>query len=128
MPTRLTLALCLLLTCLSYPARGQTAVTEERIQRYAQIVLELEPIRQAHLEEARRLLGTVNTSGNLCGERNLPAPVQAVCTRYFERSQRLVEQRGLTVQEFNTITTQAQQDPNLSKRIQEAMLRQRKSF
>ncbi|MEN9214074.1 MAG: DUF4168 domain-containing protein [Gloeomargarita sp. DG_1_6_bins_138] len=128
MPTRLTLLLLLLLTHLSRPAWGQTNPSEERIQRYALIVLELEPIRQAHLEEARRLLGSVNTSGNLCGERNLPASVQAVCNRYFERSQRLVEQRGLTVQEFNAITTQAQQDPNLSKRIQEAMLRQRKGF
>ncbi|MEN9273507.1 MAG: DUF4168 domain-containing protein [Gloeomargarita sp. DG02_4_bins_56] len=128
MPTRLTLLLLLLLTNLSRPAWGQTNLSEDRIQRYALIVLELEPIRQAHLEEARRLLGSVNTSGNLCGERNLPASVQAVCNRYFERSQRLVEQRGLTVQEFNAITTQAQQDPNLSKRIQEAMLRQRKGF
>ncbi len=126
MPTRLTLLL--LLTCLHVPVWAQTPLSEDRIQRYALIVLELEPIRQAHLEEARRLLGTVNTSGNLCGERNLAPPVQTLCNRYQERSQRIVEQRGLTIQEFNTITTQAQQDPNLSKRIQEAMLRQRKGF
>jgi hypothetical protein len=128
MPTRLTLTLLFLLTGLNLPVWAQTIPSDERIQRYALIVLELEPIRQAHLEEARRLLGTVNTSGNLCGERNLPTPVQNVCSRYQERSQRLVEQRGLTIQEFNTITTQAQQDPNLSKRIQDAMLRQRKGF
>ncbi|WAS04788.1 DUF4168 domain-containing protein [Gloeomargaritales cyanobacterium VI4D9] len=126
--TRLTLPLLFCLLCLNRPVWGQTPLSDDRIQRYALIVLELEPIRQAHLEEARRLLGTINTSGNLCGERNLPAPVQTVCNRYFEKSQRLVEQRGLTIQEFNLITTQAQQDPTLSKRIQDAMLRQRKGF
>jgi len=128
MLTRLTLPLLFCLLCLSRPVWGQTPLGDDRIQRYALIVLELEPIRQAHLEEARRLLGTINTNGNLCGERNLPAPVQAICNRYFEKSQRLVEQRGLTIQEFNLITTQAQQDPTLSKRIQDAMLRQRKGF
>ncbi|MCS6782850.1 MAG: DUF4168 domain-containing protein [Gloeomargarita sp. SKYBB_i_bin120] len=124
----LTLTLLLAGLSLSRPVVAQSTWSDERIQRYAQIVLELEPIRQAHLEEARRLLGTINTSGNLCAERNLPAPVRNVCDRFFEKSQRLVEQRGLTVQEFNAITMQAQQDPNLSKRIQDAMLRQRKPF
>ncbi|WP_448380548.1 DUF4168 domain-containing protein [Gloeomargarita sp.] len=128
MPTCLRLLLFSLLTCFSLAVWAQTPFSEDRIQRYALIVLELEPIRQAHLEEARRLLGTINTSGNLCAERNLPVAVQNVCQRYFEKSQRLVEQRGLTIQEFNAITTQAQQDPQLSKRIQEAMLRQRKGF
>ncbi|MEN9207149.1 MAG: DUF4168 domain-containing protein [Gloeomargarita sp. GMQP_bins_25] len=122
------LTLALLLVSLARPVMAQGTWSDDRIQRYAQIVLELEPIRQAHLEEARRLLGRVSTSGNLCGERNLPPAVQNVCDRFFEKSQRLVEQRGLTVQEFNAITLQAQQDPNLSKRIQEAMLRQRRPF
>ncbi|MCS7031095.1 MAG: DUF4168 domain-containing protein [Gloeomargarita sp. SKYG116] len=128
MRRHLTLMFLLVGLGLSRPVVAQSTWSDERIQRYAQIVLELEPIRQAHLEEARRLLGRINTGGNLCAERNLPPPVQNICNRFFEKSQRLVEQRGLTVQEFNAITIQAQQDPNLSKRIQDAMLRQRKPF
>jgi len=125
---RLIVPLVCLWTWIPLPVGAQTTFSDDRIQRYALIVLELEPIRQAHLEEARRILGTINTSGNLCAERHLPPAVQNICNRYFEKSQRLVEQRGMTIQEFNAITLQAQQDPSLSKRIQDAMLRQRKAF
>lgn len=100
--------------------------SDEQIGRYAQVVLQLEPVRKAHLEEAQRLVGKV--PDNLCTKRETRAEVQKVCSRFQDASEQLVTKSGLSVREFNQITRQAQRDPALQKRIQEAMLKLGRSF
>lgn len=99
------------------------SINSSQVTRYAQAVLEMEPVRQSSYREFRRLTGG-NIPPEACRRGGLPNDVEYVCKRFFTRSADIIQSNGLSIAEFNEITQRLQSDAGLRQRIQKEMIRQ----
>jgi hypothetical protein len=100
--------------------------SDEQITKYARAVLEIETRRQQAYQKIQAIMGQ-SPPEIVCNQpetfRNLPREAQKVAVDYCTSSKKVVEKSGLTVAEFNNITTKVQTDPELKRRIQNAIIR-----
>ncbi|NJL82500.1 MAG: DUF4168 domain-containing protein [Chloroflexaceae bacterium] len=108
----------------SYVASAQE-FNQQQLRRYAEAVLMMETYRQQAFEDIKRAIGGMPPN-IVCNRpesyRQLPANARQIANNYCNLSRRIVENSGLTVSQFNAITTRARSDNGLEKRIQNAML------
>ena len=99
--------------------------TAQEVTKYARAVLEIETHRQQAYQDIQQIIGT-QPSDIVCNEPNsftsLPADAKQVARTFCRTSKKIVENSGLTVSQFNTITSSVQSDKSLERRIQDAML------
>ncbi|MFP4133119.1 MAG: DUF4168 domain-containing protein [Halothece sp.] len=110
----------------SIVAKAQNNYDEETINSYASAVLEIEPIRkevqrkiEAELEGEARPEMACNRSESY---QDLPEEARSLIINYCNRSEEIVKEEGLSISEFNQITQQIQNNPELKERVQEQML------
>lgn len=98
---------------------------ENTLRNYAQALLEIEPLRQRALQDIQTVLNSQEVPSIACNRaqsyQDLPAEVQSLIVDYCNRSQNIVQQQGLSVSEFNNITTDVQSNPQLKQEIQAEM-------
>lgn len=98
---------------------------ENTLRNYAQALLEIEPLRQRALQDIQTVLNSQEVPSIACNRaqsyQDLPAEVQSLIVDYCNRSQNIVQQQGLTVSEFNNITTDVQSNPQLKQEVQAEM-------
>ncbi len=107
---------------------NQQAITRQQVSDYAAAVLEIEPIRLRYYNLARQ-----QTDGkmppNLCMDNentSMANKLASICQSYMAEAKSVIIKHDLTQDQFNTITTQAQNDQALSDRIQKELRQQQK--
>ncbi|MCC5643810.1 DUF4168 domain-containing protein [Nostoc sp. CHAB 5824] len=119
---------------LSSKAYGQTPppiVNNTEIDSYAQAVLAMEPARQNAFEEIKKLIGNGEIPKIVCNDSNsingLPRKAQDIAVNYCNRSQKIVQDNGLSIDQFNKITIELQNNNNLKSQVYNTLLRLQKS-
>jgi predicted regulator of amino acid metabolism with ACT domain len=102
------------------------SITNEEINKYAQAVLAIESLRQQAFNDIGKIMGTNVLNEISCNQPQslniLNREARAIAQKYCQSSQKIVKNTGLTSKKFNEITTSAQSNPELQKRIQNAMI------
>jgi hypothetical protein len=114
----------------SSKAYGQTPapiVDNTEINSYAQAVLAMEPARQNAFEEIKKLIGNGEIPKIVCNDSNsingLPRKAQDIAVNYCTRSQKIVEDNGLSIDQFNKITIELQNNNLLKRQVYNTLLR-----
>ncbi|MCC5641124.1 DUF4168 domain-containing protein [Nostoc sp. CHAB 5844] len=112
-------------------ADAQTpAVNNNEIVSYAQAVLAMEPSRQQAFSEIKKLIGGGEIPQIVCNDpksiNSLPRKARDIAVNYCNRSQKIVEENGLTIERFNKITMEIQNDNNLKRQIYNTLIRLQK--
>ncbi|MBG1241346.1 DUF4168 domain-containing protein [Nostoc sp. NZL] len=119
---------------LSSKAYGQTPapiVNNTEIDSYAQAVLAMEPARQNAFEEIKKLIGNGEIPKIVCNDSNslngLPRKAQDIAVNYCTRSQKIVQDNGLSIDQFNKITIELQNNNILKRQVYNTLLRLQKT-
>ncbi len=96
------------------------------VTNYARIVMQMEPIRQAVFRDIETIIGS-KPSAIPCYQSRalnaLPRDARELAVNYCGRYKELIESNPvINITSFNAITRQAQSDPDLKRRIQNAMI------
>ncbi|AVH67629.1 hypothetical protein CDG77_15150 [Nostoc sp. 'Peltigera membranacea cyanobiont' 213] len=102
-----------------------------QINSYAQAVLTMEPARQNAFEEIKKLIGNGEIPKIVCNDSNsitgLPRKAQDIAVNYCNRSQKIVQDNGLSIDQFNKITIELQNNDILKQQVYNTLLRLQKS-
>ncbi|MBD2447164.1 DUF4168 domain-containing protein [Nostoc sp. FACHB-152] len=105
-------------------------VNNNEIVNYARAVLAMEPSRQQAFDEIKKLMGG-EIPQIVCNDpksiNNLPRKPKEIAVNYCNESQKKVEQNGLTIDRFNTITIELQNDNNLKRQVYNTLIRLQKT-
>jgi len=105
-------------------AVAQSAGNAE-ITNYAKAVLAMEPLRQSAYNEIKKLVNQVPNI--ICSQpssfSSLPGNARKIAADYCQESKAIVEANNLTIEQFNRITRNQQQDTQLRERIQAELIR-----
>ncbi|WP_375515712.1 DUF4168 domain-containing protein [uncultured Nostoc sp.] len=119
---------------LSSKAYGQTPtpiVNNTQIDSYAQAVLAMEPARQNAFEEIKKLIGNGEIPQIVCNDYNsingLPRKAKDIAVNYCNHSQKIVQDNGLSIDQFNNITRELQNNNNLKRQVYNSLLRLQKT-
>lgn len=97
------------------------------LTNYAKAVLEAEPVREAALGEIKQSINGGAVPQIVCYKPesldNLPENARTIAKNYCKQYEDIVSKYFSSFEEFNAITKNVQNDPNLKKRIQDEMLR-----
>ena len=96
------------------------------VTNYAKAVLGMEPVRQQAFEEIKKLIGSKDVPQVICNDPTsinaLPGKAKDIAGNYCNHSQKIVEDSGLTVERFNKITVEIQNNNNLKKQLYNTLL------
>ena len=110
----------------SSPAYAQ-AVSDNELTKYARAVLVMEPVRQTAFNEIKKMIRSGDIPPIVCHKPKslnaLPNNARKIAVNYCKRSKEIVESNGLTINRFNAITVNLQNDSNLKRRIHNELLR-----
>ncbi|MBE8997638.1 MULTISPECIES: DUF4168 domain-containing protein [unclassified Nostoc] len=115
-------------------AYGQTAspiANNTQIDSYAQAVLAMEPARQKAFETIKNLIGNGEVPKIVCNDSNsingLPRKAQDIAVNYCNNSQKIVQDNGLSIDQFNKITIELQNNDLLKQQVYNTLLRLQKT-
>ncbi|MEH1865324.1 MAG: DUF4168 domain-containing protein [Nostoc sp.] len=119
---------------ISSKAYGQTAspiANNTQIDSYAQAVLAMEPARQKAFETIKNLIGNGEVPKIVCNDSNsingLPRKAQDIAVNYCNNSQKIVQDNGLSIDQFNKITIELQNNELLKQQVYNTLLRLQKT-
>ncbi|MBH8565815.1 DUF4168 domain-containing protein [Nostoc sp. CENA67] len=119
------------LTLHSKAEAQNSPVNSSEITSYAQAVLAMEPSRQQAFEEIKKLIGGGEIPQIVCNDPNsmnsLPRKARDIAVNYCNRSQKIVEDNGLTISRFNGITVEIQNNNNLKRQVYNTLIRLQKA-
>ena len=99
--------------------------SNEQITNYARVVLDMESTRQTVLSNIEAIIGSKPEEIPCYQPRSLsrlPRNARELAINYCRDYKTLIENRGLTISEFNNLTRRAQSDAGVKRRIQDAMI------
>ncbi|OBQ13544.1 MAG: hypothetical protein AN482_04220 [Anabaena sp. LE011-02] len=101
-------------------------INNTEVTNYAKAVLGMEPVRQQAFEEIKKLIGSKDVPQVICNDPTsinaLPGKAKDIAGNYCNHSQKIVEDSGLTVERFNKITVEIQNNNNLKKQLYNTLL------
>ncbi len=105
--------------------------TQADVNNVAQAILDMESLRQQAYEDIKQIIGSGGNIPNItCNQRSsfrsLPSDAREIAVNYCNSSRAIIESSGLSITQFNQITTAAQSNPELKKQIQDAMIQLRR--
>ncbi len=96
-------------------------ISGQEIVNYAKSVLAMEKPRQEAFGQIKQMIGNSDVPKIVCNDPNsfnaLPGRAKNVAIDYCNRSQKIVEENGLSIDRFNEMTVQVQSDEALKQRI-----------
>nr|WP_236117076.1 DUF4168 domain-containing protein [Hassalia byssoidea] len=102
------------------------AQTPTEIRNYAKAVLAMEPERRRTFEGIKKLIGGGEIPQIVCSNPNslngLPNKARELAVNYCNRSQQIVEQNGLSIDNFNKITRDLQSNQKLKDEVYNTLL------
>ncbi|WP_373527058.1 DUF4168 domain-containing protein [Nostoc sp.] len=112
-------------------AQTPPPVNNTEINSYAQAVLAMEPARQNAFEEIKKLISNGEIPKIVCNDSNsingLPKKAQDIAVEYCTRAQKIVEDNGLSFDQFNKITIELQNNNILKRQVYNTLLRLQKT-
>ena len=95
-------------------------ITDTDVLSYVQAVLAIEQVRQTTYADIKQRIGYVPPAkcDNPSDLASLGDSIREIATHYCNQAIEAVERNGLTVNQFNAITTAQQNDPALANHIQ----------
>ncbi len=100
--------------------------SEAELKSYARAVLAVEEVRQVSYRDIKKIVGSSGIPAIACHRpkslQGLSQNVRGIAVEYCNKSKKIVESNGLTIDKFNAITMSVQGDPNLEKRVQAELL------
>ncbi|MFM2063883.1 MAG: hypothetical protein RLZZ507_3554 [Cyanobacteriota bacterium] len=113
---------------LSPKANAQpVTVNNTEVINYAQSVLKMEPKRQQAFEEIKKLIGGKEIPKIVCNDpssmNSLPNKAREIAVNYCNDSQTIVAANNLTIERFNQITVEVQNNDALKRQIYNTLLR-----
>jgi hypothetical protein len=111
------------------PSTSPTGLTSQ-LTDYARAVLEIEPIRLKYYQQAEQLMRRGQIPQNTClgnNKANVPQGLEGICNGYLNDSKQVIERNNLTPEQFNEITLRARTDTSLMTRIQQELVKLRRS-
>jgi hypothetical protein len=118
------------LTWSSKASAQALSIDNTEVTNYAQAVLAMEPSRQKAFEEIKKLIGSGEIPKIVCNDSNsmngLPNKARDIAVNYCNRSQKIVEDNGLTIDRFNNITVELQNNNNLKRQVYNTLIRLQK--
>lgn len=119
------------MTFTSKASAQNLTVNNNEIVNYARAVLAMEPSRQQAFDEIKKLIGGGEIPQIVCNDpnsmNNLPRKAREIAVNYCNESQKKVEQNGLSIERFNKITIELQNDNNLKRQVYNTLIRLQKS-
>ncbi|MBE9197529.1 MULTISPECIES: DUF4168 domain-containing protein [unclassified Nodularia (in: cyanobacteria)] len=110
---------------------ANNSVNNTDITNYAQAVLAMETPRQQAFDEIKKLIGGGEIPKIICNDPNsmnkLPRPAQNIAVTYCNRSLKIVEDNGLSIDRFNKITVELQNNNNLKRQVYNTLIRLQKA-
>ncbi len=101
--------------------------SDNDLQKYARAATTIENLRQNTYRNIKKIVGTSNTPQLACHQQQsfqkLPDNARSMAVNYCNKSERIVKQSGLSINQFNRITQQLKNNPALYKRVQQMMNR-----
>lgn len=121
---------------LGWSAKANTAntpilkVSSTEVTSYAESVLEMEPKRQEAFEEIKKVIGSKEVPKIVCNDsksmNSLPGKAKDIAISYCNDSQTIVESKKLTIERFNEITMETQNNSDLKRQIYNTLIRLQK--
>ncbi len=106
------------------------SIDNTEVTNYAQAVLAMEPSRQRAFEEIKKLIGSGEIPKIVCNDSNsmngLPNKARDIAVNYCNSSQKIVENNGLSIDRFNNITVELQNNTNLKRQVYNTLIRLQK--
>jgi len=97
------------------------------ITSYAQAVLAMEPARQEAFGQIKKIVGNGEVPQIVCNEPNsvnsLPSKAREIAVNYCNHSQKIVSDYGLTIDKFNRMTVEIQNNSNLKQQVYNTLIR-----
>ena len=107
------------------------AQTPTEIINYARAVLAMEPERSLAFVEIKKIIGGGEIPQIVCSNSNslngLPNKARELAVNYCNSSQKIVEQNGLSIDNFNKITRDIQSNQKLKDDVYKALLNLQKN-
>lgn len=105
-------------------------VKETEVTNYAESVLKMEPKRQQAFEEIKQLIGDKKIPKIVCNKPksmdSLPNKAKNVAVNYCNSSQEIIATHNLTIERFNQITVEIQNNNSLKRQVYNALIRLQK--
>ncbi|MGJ5672582.1 MAG: DUF4168 domain-containing protein [Nostochopsis sp.] len=102
----------------------------KNILNYSRVLLRIEPERQQAFDQIKKIIGDREIPKIVCNEptsfNSLPSQARDIAVNYCNRSQQIVESNGLSIDEFNNITLQLQNNDDLKRQIYNNLIRLQK--
>ncbi|MBW4566795.1 MAG: DUF4168 domain-containing protein [Tolypothrix carrinoi HA7290-LM1] len=102
------------------------AQTPTEIRNYAKSILAMEPERSRAFVEIKKIVGGGEVPQIVCSNPNslngLPNKARDIAVKYCNRSQQIVEQNGLSIDNFNKITRDLQSNQKLKDEVYNTLL------
>ncbi|MBD2692175.1 DUF4168 domain-containing protein [Anabaena catenula] len=115
----------------SKAAAQSITVNNTEVTNYAQSVLKMEPDRQQAFDEIKKLIGEKEIPKIVCNDsssmNSLPSKARDIAVNYCNRSQKIVENHGLSIERFNAITLELQNNSDLKRQVYNTLLRLQKA-
>ncbi len=112
-------------------AQSPTPVDNTQIVKYSRALLGIEPVRQEAFDEIKKIVGDREIPKTVCNDPNsinaLPNKARDIAVNYCNRSQKIVQENGLTTEQFNSITVQLQNNEDLKRQIYNTLIRLQKN-
>jgi hypothetical protein len=100
--------------------------SNDEVTNYARIVWAIEQLRQSVYKEIQKIAPSSNLSNVACTQpkslQSLPREAQAITANYCNQSKKIIETNGMTISRFNEMTQNQQSNPDLQRRIQNALI------
>jgi hypothetical protein len=101
------------------------------IDNYSRVLLRMEPERQQAFDQIKKIIGDREIPKIVCNEpdsfKSLPSEARDIAVNYCNRSQQIVESNGLSIDKFNDITLQLQNNEDLKRQIYNNLIRLQKA-
>jgi hypothetical protein len=127
-------SLSLVSSTLIYSAKVEAQappINDAEMMNYARSLLKMEPARQQALQDIKKIIGDGDVPPIICNDSNsitkLPEKARGIAVNYCQRSQKIVEENQLSIDRFNGITIQLQNNEDLKGQIYNRLLRIQKS-
>ncbi|WP_414584497.1 DUF4168 domain-containing protein [Scytonema sp. PCC 10023] len=112
-------------------AQAPQSVNPNELRSYAKAMLTMEPRRQQAFDEIKKIIGNGEVPKIVCNNKNslsgLPGKARDIAVNYCQSYQKVVEENGLTIDRYNTITTQVQSNEDLKRQMYNLLLNLQKN-
>lgn len=106
-------------------------ISNTELTNYAKAVLIMEPSRQQALKTIKEIVGGEDIPKIECNNptslNTLPKKARDIAVNYCSRSQKIVEDMGFTITQFNKITLDIQNNSDLKRQLYNILLRLQKN-